>query len=82
MVVTQNIMPAQHHLRDHPVDRVVGFNKMPALMYYAAASCYAESRTGKGFFYRLTSRYRHYAAFERAIVSEHASADATINADE
>lgn len=25
-----------------------------------------KSRTGKGFFYRLTSRYRHYAAFERA----------------
>lgn len=58
----------QHHLRDHPVDRVVGFNKMPGLdVYYAADVCYAEKvAQEKGFFYRLTSRYRHYAAFERA----------------
>ncbi len=29
--------------------------------------CYAEKvAQEKGFFYRLTSRYRHYAAFERA----------------
>ncbi|EAU5323944.1 glycosyltransferase family 4 protein [Salmonella enterica] len=58
----------QHHLRDHPVDRVVGFNKMPGLdVYYAADVCYAEKvAQEKGFFYHLTSRYRHYAAFERA----------------
>lgn len=58
----------QAHLRDHPVDRVVGFNKMPGLdVYYAADVCYAEKvAQEKGFFYRLTSRYRHYAAFERA----------------
>lgn len=58
----------QAHLRDHPVDRVVGFNKMPGLdIYYAADVCYAEKvAREKGFFYRLTPRYRHYAAFERA----------------
>ncbi len=58
----------QKHLREHPVDRVVGFNKMPGLdVYYAADVCYAEKvAQEKGFFYRLTSRYRHYAAFERA----------------
>lgn len=58
----------QAHLRAHPVDRVVGFNKMPGLdVYYAADVCYAEKvAQEKGFFYRLTSRYRHYAAFERA----------------
>lgn len=57
----------QHHLREHPVSRVVGFNKMPGLdVYYAADVCYAEKvAQEKGFFYRLTSRYRHYAAFER-----------------
>ncbi|MGL4429042.1 MAG: glycosyltransferase family 4 protein [Silvania sp.] len=56
------------HLVDHPVDRIVGFNKMPGLdVYYAADVCYAEKvAQEKGFFYRLTSRYRHYAAFERA----------------
>ncbi|CBG90884.1 glycosyltransferase family 4 protein [Citrobacter rodentium] len=58
----------QAHLREHPVDRVVGFNKMPGLdVYFAADVCYAEKvAREKGFFYRLTSRYRHYAAFERA----------------
>ncbi|SUG30862.1 glucosyltransferase [Salmonella enterica subsp. arizonae] len=41
----------QHHLRDHPVDRVVGFNKMPGLdVYYAADVCYAEKvAQEKGF---------------------------------
>ena len=53
----------QKHLREHPVDKVVGFNKMPGLdVYYAADVCYAEKvAQEKGFFYRLTSRYRHYA---------------------
>lgn len=58
----------QNHLKAHPADRVVGFNKMPRLdVYFAADVCYAEKvAQEKGFLYRLTSRYRHYAAFERA----------------
>ncbi|WP_436877734.1 glycosyltransferase family 4 protein [Siccibacter turicensis] len=58
----------QAHLKKHPVSRVVGFNKMPGLdVYYAADVCYAEKvAQEKGFFYRLTSRYKHFAAFERA----------------
>ncbi|KMK17544.1 glucosyltransferase I RfaG [Pluralibacter gergoviae] len=58
----------QAHLGEHPADRVVGFNKMPGLdVYYAADVCYAEKvAREKGFFYRLTPRYRHFAAFERA----------------
>ncbi|HDT6547151.1 TPA: glycosyltransferase family 4 protein [Kluyvera ascorbata] len=58
----------QNHLRDSPADRIVGFNKMPGLdVYYAADVCYAEKvAQEKGFLYRLTSRYRHYSAFERA----------------
>ncbi|HFZ8994772.1 TPA: glycosyltransferase family 4 protein [Citrobacter freundii] len=58
----------QAHLSKNPVACVVGFNKMPGLdIYYAADVCYAEKvAQEKGFFYRLTSRYRHYAAFERA----------------
>ncbi|MCH5361767.1 lipopolysaccharide glucosyltransferase I [Escherichia fergusonii] len=58
----------QNHLKAHPADRVVGFNKMPGLdVYFAADVCYAEKvAQEKGFFYRLTSRYSHYAAFERA----------------
>lgn len=58
----------QNHLKAHPADRVVGFNKMPGLdVYFAADVCYVEKvAQEKGFLYRLTSRYRHYAAFERA----------------
>ncbi|MGL9733396.1 MAG: glycosyltransferase family 4 protein [Symbiopectobacterium sp.] len=61
----------RHHLQLHPVDRVVGFNKMPGLdFYYAADVCYAEKiEQEKGFFYRLTPRYKHYAAFEKAVFS-------------
>lgn len=55
------------HLHDYPVDRIVGFNKMPGLdIYYAADVCYAEKvEQEKGILYRLTSRYRHYSSFER-----------------
>lgn len=58
----------QAYLNTHPVDRVVGFNKMPDLdVYYAADVCYAEKvEREKGFLYKLTGRYRHYAAFEKA----------------
>lgn len=65
---------AQYHqwvendLKVHPVDRVVGFNKMPGLdVYYAADVCYAAKvEREKGFLYKLTARYRHYAQFEKA----------------
>lgn len=58
----------KNSLKQHPVDKVVGFNKMPDLdIYYAADVCYAEKTAReKGFFYRLTGRYKHYAAFEQA----------------
>lgn len=58
----------QNYLSQHPVDRIVGFNKMPGLdVYYAADVCYAEKvAREKGFFYKLTRRYRHYSAFEKA----------------
>lgn len=58
----------QQHLSQHPVDKVVGFNKMPGLdIYYAADVCYAAKvEREKGFWYRMTGRYRHYAAFEKA----------------
>lgn len=57
------------HLLQHPVDKVIGFNKMPGLdIYYAADVCYAEKvAKEKGFFYKLTPRYRHFAAFEEAV---------------
>ncbi|MDR1275479.1 MAG: glycosyltransferase family 4 protein [Candidatus Accumulibacter sp.] len=52
-----------------PADRVVGFNKMPGLdVYYAADPCYEEkARSLRPFFYRWSPRYRHFAAYERAV---------------
>ena len=57
------------HVRHHPVDLLVGMNKMPGLdVYYAGDSCYEEkARTQRGVFYRLLPRYRHFARFERAV---------------
>ena len=51
------------------VDVVLGMNKMPGLdVYYAGDSCFEEkARTQRSWFYRLTPRYRHFSAFERAV---------------
>jgi UDP-glucose:(heptosyl)LPS alpha-1,3-glucosyltransferase len=48
---------------------VIGFNKMPGLdIFYAADPCFKARRLGKRhFFYRLTSRYRHFVALEKAV---------------
>jgi len=63
----------QRHLAEHPVDLVVGMNKLPGLdVYYAGDSCFeAKARDQRPWFYRLTSRYRHFADFERAVFDEH-----------
>ena len=52
-----------------PVDGVVGFNKMPGLdVYYAADSCYLEKAMNeRGRLYRRGSRFRHFAAYEKAV---------------
>ena len=56
-------------LQEHPVDLVVGMNKMPGLdVYYAGDSCYEEkAQSQRGVFYRQLPRYRHFARFERAV---------------
>lgn len=60
----------QNHLKQHPTDRVIGFNKMPNLdVYFAGDTCFAEKASHKGFFYRISSRCRHYLAFEKAVFS-------------
>jgi UDP-glucose:(heptosyl)LPS alpha-1,3-glucosyltransferase len=57
------------HLEQHPVDLLVGLNKIPNLdVYYAGDSCYEEkARTQRGAIYRLLPRYKHFANFERAV---------------
>ena len=52
-----------------PPGLLVGMNKMPGLdVYYAGDSCFEDkARTQRPWVYRLTLRYRHFAAFERAV---------------
>lgn len=53
-----------------PVDLVVGFNRMPGLdAYYAADPCFVEkARNDRGWWYRLTGRYRFFANSEKAVM--------------
>lgn len=64
-------------LAARPADRVVGFNKMPGLdIYFAADACYEEkARTLRNPLYRLSPRYRHFAAYERAVFSTESRAE-------
>lgn len=59
---------AQDLARD-PVDRVVGFNKMPGLdVYYAADACYEDkAQTLRAPIYKRWGRYKHFADYERAV---------------
>lgn len=59
----------QADLEREPVDRVVGFNKMPGLdVYYAADGCYEDkAQNQRSWFYQLGPRYRHFSAYERAV---------------
>ena len=59
----------QADLAKRPVDRVIGFNKMPGLdVYYAADGCYEDkAQTLRNPLYRFGGRYKHFAAYERAV---------------
>lgn len=59
----------QADLERRPVDRVVGFNKMPGLdVYYAADPCFEDkAQTLRNPLYRKWGRYRHFAEYERAV---------------
>lgn len=59
----------QQELAREPADLVLGFNKMPLLdAYFAADSCFAEKALGqRGAWYRLSSRFRHFRAYEQAV---------------
>ncbi|WP_257288650.1 glycosyltransferase family 4 protein [Endozoicomonas sp. SESOKO2] len=58
-------------LAHQPEVTLVGFNKMPGLdIYYAADTCYLDKAQSKGWWYRLTPRFRNYKAFEEAVFSQ------------
>ncbi|UYM17974.1 glycosyltransferase family 4 protein [Endozoicomonas euniceicola] len=61
----------QKAIANKNVDLLVGFNKMAGLdIYYAADTCFKEKAlSSRGWWYRLTSRYKQYSAFEEAVFS-------------
>jgi len=48
---------------------VIGFNKMPLLdIYFAADPCFMEKAAKqRGFYYKFTSRYRHFKYYEEQV---------------
>jgi len=65
----------QKALKQTPVDLVVGFNRMAGLdVYYAADPCYVErAHEERSWLYRLTGRYRFFAAAEKAVMGADSS---------
>lgn len=61
-------------LARRPVDRLIGFNKMPGLdLYYAADGCFEDkAQTLRNGLYRRWGRYRHFAEYERAVFAPEA----------
>lgn len=64
----------QADLARRPVDRLIGFNKMPGLdVYYAADGCFEDkAQTLRNPLYRKWGRYRHFAEYERAVFAPEA----------
>ncbi|MDB6141484.1 MAG: glucosyltransferase RfaG [Pseudomonas sp.] len=60
-----------------PVDRLIGFNKMPGLdVYYAADGCFEDKAQNlRNSLYRRWGRYRHFAAYERAVFAKDAKTE-------
>ncbi|RJG13186.1 glycosyltransferase [Pseudomonas cavernicola] len=56
-------------LAKRPVDRVIGFNKMPGLdVYYAADGCFEDKAQNlRNSLYRKWGRYKHFSDYERAV---------------
>ncbi|UVE18310.1 glycosyltransferase family 4 protein [Pseudomonas sp. LS44] len=67
----------QADLARRPVDRVVGFNKMPGLdVYYAADPCFEDkAQTLRSPLYRKWGRYKHFADYERAVFAPEAKTE-------
>ena len=61
-----------HHIRNHPIDYLIGFNKIPGLdCYYAADGCFlAKAKEQRSSYYRFSQRFKHFFAYENAIFAE------------
>ena len=71
------IQRIQAEIRAAHFDLVVGFNRLPGLdVYFAADPCFIErAHAERGWFYRLTSRYRFFAECEKAVFSSSAKCE-------
>ncbi|AIG04435.1 lipopolysaccharide core biosynthesis protein [Pseudomonas fluorescens] len=67
----------QADLAKRPVDRLIGFNKMPGLdVYYAADGCFEDKAQNlRHSLYRRFGRYRHFAEYERAVFAREAKTE-------
>ncbi len=67
----------EQDLAKRPVDRVIGFNKLPGLdVYYAADGCYEDkAQTLRNPMYRFWGRYQHFAEFERSVFAPDAKTE-------
>ena len=59
-------------LKKRPTQLTIGFNKMPLLdLYFAADPCFADkAENQRSFYYRYTSRYRHFKKYEEAVFGD------------
>ncbi|QXI29017.1 glycosyltransferase family 4 protein [Pseudomonas vanderleydeniana] len=64
-------------LAKRPVDRLIGFNKMPGLdVYYAADGCFEDKAQNlRHSLYRFWGRYKHFAEYERAVFAREANTE-------
>jgi UDP-glucose:(heptosyl)LPS alpha-1,3-glucosyltransferase len=58
-------------LKQHEIDLLVGFNRMPGLdVYYGADSCFAAKvYEMRSWFARFLPRYKHHLSYEKAVFS-------------
>ena len=70
----------ENALKDTANSAVVGFNKMPLLdIYFAADPCFVEkAHTQRRFYYKFSSRYRHFRSYEDAVFGQNSSTQALI----
>ena len=68
------------HLSNKEQGVVIGFNKMPGLdLYFAADPCFLEkAESQRGSYYKLTSRYRHFAEYEKAVFGDNQTTEIMI----
>ena len=77
------IRGAQAEIATGGYDLMVGFNRMPGLdAYFAADPCFVErAHNQRGLLYRLSGRYRWFAACERAVFSPESATEILLLAE-